>query len=209
MGATPEQIDLWKQQYGNIFAVTIRGVEYIFRQITFRELDTINRKKTSSDMALAEELLFSIAVLYPEEIDYEKIPAGIITSIGEEILDASGMGDKRRMREILFHHRERASDVRTLMKAFVLATMGAYKEEELDDLTFDQLAKKVILAEQIIKVNQSAFGVENSITLDLVDPEEEAQQAEAQAAKYAAQKKPGQAGFNDPIAQRLADAMGS
>lgn len=208
MGATPEQIELWKQQYGNIYAVTVRGTEYIFRQITFREFDAVYGKKNSSDVALAEELLFSTAVLYPEEINYDKIPAGVITSISDEILDASGVGSERRAREILQGHRARSSDVRILMKAFVLATMGAYKEEELDDLTFDQLAQKVVLAEQIIQVNQSAFGVENAITLDLIDPEEERELQEQEAAKHTAQKKAGQAGFNDPIAQRLANAMG-
>lgn len=209
MSATSEQIDHWKQQYGKIFAVSVQNTEYIFRQLTFREFDAVYAKKSGADTAAAEELVFATAVIYPEQIDYDKIPAGVITSICDEILDNSGMGSQRRAREILSAHREKASEVRVLMKAFVLATMGSYKEEELDDLTFDELAKKVVLAEQIIRVNQSAFGIENEVTLDLIDPEEEQRKQATEAAKHTAGKKAGQAGFNDPIAQRLADALGS
>jgi len=210
MGATPEQIASWKKEHGNIFSVAIGSTEFIFREVTFSEFDDVISRQQTEDSAEAEDFLVRTALLYPEmaESDYDLMPAGVVTSIAEEVLEQSGMASPKKAKGILEKYREQNTEVRSLMKAFILATMPAYKEEELDFLTFSQMAKKVALAEQIIKINQAAFGVENEITLDLIDPEEEAQKQDTEKQKHAAYKKPGQAGAEDPIAQKLAQALG-
>lgn len=210
MSADEQQIREWKKQYGNIFSIAIGSVDFIFREITFAEFDDVYARQDSSDSAEAEDYLVRLALLYPtlSDEDYDKMPAGVVTSIAEEVIDVSGMGNPKRAKAMLEKHRENNNQVRNLMKAFILATMNAYREEELDDCTFDQLAKKVALSEQIIKINQTAFGVENELTLDLIDPEEEERKAEAEAHKHATSKKPGQAGAKDPIAEKLAQALG-
>ena len=40
------------------------------------------------------------------------------------------------------------------MKAFVLATITSYSVDELDEMTFSQLAEKVALSEKIIEIKQ-------------------------------------------------------
>jgi len=210
MGPTQEHIVAWKKEYGNIFSMTIGSTDFIFREITFNEFDDVQRYRESESSAAAEDYLVRMALLYPQmsDEDYDRVSAGVVTSIAEEILDMSGMGSPKRAKSVLDKHRNNTNEVRVLMKAFILATMSAYKEEELDYYTFDELAKKVVMAEQIIKVNQAAFGVDNEITLDLIDPEEEVQKQQHEADKHNKQKKPGQAGANDPIAQKLASALG-
>ena len=56
---------------------------------------------------------------------------------------------------ILEQKREKASSVRSLMKAFVLATITTYSPEDLDKMTFSQLAEMVALSEKIIEIKQN------------------------------------------------------
>jgi hypothetical protein len=90
------------------------------------------------------------------------------------------------------------------MKAFVLATISAYKPEDLDNLTYSQLAEKVAIAEKIIEITQSMHGIQpNNLKLELIDPEEEEEKQKSMEAKHDLAKGPGAAGLNDPIAQKL------
>jgi len=82
---------------------------------------------------------------------------------------------------ILEDEREKALEMRTQMKAFILATMPAYKEEDLDLLTFRKLCAKLALAEAIVSINQVAFGNgATGLTFDIKDPEEEYAKAMAE-----------------------------
>jgi len=204
-----EQIAAWKREYKNIYSIPFRGVDYIFREISFREYDDAINHERANDSASAEEFLVDIALLSPVGQAYDDTPAGVITSLAEEILEYSGFGAPRHAKEVLDRHRDEVNNVHGLMKAFVLASMPSYKEEELDELTFNQLAAKVALSEKVMEVNQASVGIEGiSVKLDLIDPEEEAVREETQREKHTAQKKPGQAGYDDPIAAKLQNALG-
>lgn len=208
MPYTQEQLESWKAQYGNVYNVTIRGIDYIFRELTYAEHDAAIAVERASDSASAEDEVVLTALLYPTA-NFDRMPAGIVSSLADEILEFSGFGAPRFARDILDEIREAGGTFRDLMKAFILATMPMHREEELDQLTFRQMAKKLVLAEQIIKVNQTAFGAgDNDMRLDLIDPEEEEEKARIEAQKHAAQKKPGTAGFNDPIAEKLQQSLG-
>lgn len=195
----------WKQQYGQIYSVDVRGEEYVFRPLTFREFDHVRDDMDSS--ADAEEQIVAAALLQPEALD-DRVPAGVVTAIAMQVMEISGFGNPKRMKAVLEDKRQRADgDVRTLMKAFVVATMPAYTDDELDDLTFDELATKVAFAEQVLKVHQESVGVEADLKVHIIDPEEEAEEVAREAQKHVAQKKPGTAGWNDPIAMKLFDAL--
>jgi hypothetical protein len=151
----------------------------------------------------------ALALLHPVPLP-DRTAAGVVTALAEQIFEVSGFASPKRMKAVLEQKRERASgDVRILMKAFVLATMPGYTEEALDELTFDGLATKVALAELVLTVQQQAMGMEqNTITLQIVDPEEEEAEQELAKARHAMTKKPGTAGMADPVAQRLHSALG-
>lgn len=206
MQPTEDQIRQWKQDYGQVYSVTDRGDEYVFRALTYREFDIVVRTSPESS-AEAEEEVVNQGLLYPEELP-PRAPAGLVTSLAERIMEVSGFGSPKRMKAVLEQKRVAASsDLRTLMKAFIMASMPIYTEEELDDYTFDQLAWKLALAEQVLKVQQSSIGIENEIKLDIIDPEEEEEKAAQERQLHAVAKKEGTAGFNDPIAARLHQAL--
>lgn len=206
--ADQADIQRWKEEYGRVFSAHLAGIDYIFHALTFSEYEVVERKMDAEGMPEAEEYILSCCLLYPLDVDFDKQPAGVVSTLAEEMLDISGFNNPKVAKSILDEKRERVEEVWGLMKSFVLATMPAYREEELDTLTFADMAYKVALAESIIKVNQAVFGIENSVTLDLVDPQEQAPRTQEEAFKHNAQKKPGQAGYEDPIAHKLHQALG-
>lgn len=200
-----EVIREWKDEYGNVYSSSIRGVDYIFRLLTYHEYDSSQKMDSEAE---AEEYIAKCVLLHPQDIDFDNEPAGVFSSLAVEVLTLSGFARAAQAQEFLDEGRERVAEVWGVMKSFVLATMPAYKEEELDHLTFKDMAYKVALSEKIIGVNQSAFGVENEISMTITDPEAEAEEEKRQAQKHAVSRKPGQASYDDPIAQKLQESMG-
>lgn len=207
-GPSAEQIAEWKTQYGAVYSASSHGVEYIFRALIYKEYDGIPEDWSSAEI---EDYAVSRGVLWPPSSELDRLPAGFVTQLAEKILDVSGLGDPSIAKGILEEKRDRAEEVRGLMKAFVLATMPSYKEEDLDLFNFNQLAAKVALAEQIIKVKQAMLPLaagESTVSLELIDPNEIEQGQQEATHKKAVQRREGQALPHDPIAQKLHQALG-
>jgi hypothetical protein len=200
-----------KQKYGPLFAISIKGIDLLFRELTFEEFDkiaTVQRDGVMSS-AEAEDKILEATIVYPDKKVLDKIPAGAFSSIAQEILDASGFSSARTAKARLEEkRREVQTEVRPLMKSFVLATMPAYKPEDLDLMTFSELAERVALAEKIIEIHQTMNGMQPSeMKLDLIDPEEEAEIERQRAANYNASRKQGEAAYEDPVARKLWSSM--
>lgn len=195
-----------KKKYGSVFAVNLKGQEVLFRELTFNEFDRITEYKNSEGASStdAEDLIISSAVVYPENFNFQKLPPGLISSLAQQIIDFSGFYSAKLAKQVLENKREQAGQVRSLMKAFVLATIHAYSPEDLDDMTFSQLAEKVAVSEKIIEIIQGMNGVQpTNLTLQLIDPEEEEEKKKISAARHNLSKKAGEAVYEDPIAQKL------
>jgi len=137
-------------------------------------------------------------------LNLDKYPAGLISALSEEILSESGFADPTKAKAVLQQKREEASQVRSLMKAFVLATITSYTPEDLDNLTYPKLAEKVALSEKIIEIQQAVLAIEpTNVSLKLIDPQEEEQKEKDLAEKYNKSRKDGEAKYQDPIAQKL------
>jgi hypothetical protein len=205
----PEVLVELKIKYGPLYSVSVKGIDLLFRELTFAEFDRISEYQNSDgySSADAEDFILEKTVVYPENFNVDKIPAGAVSTIAEEVLDASGFASARVAKMIMDQKRSEAGEVRSLMKAFVLATIKTYSPEDLDNFTFSQLAERVALAEKIIEIQQSTYGIEpTQIKLDIIDPEEEMMKQQVIAAQHDAKRKEGEARYNDPIAQKL---MGS
>jgi hypothetical protein len=132
------------------------------------------------------------------------MPAGIVSSLSEKIVDFSGFATAKTAKRILEEKRSKAGQVRSLMKAFILATITAYSPEDLDEFTYSQLAERVALAEKIIEIKQAINGMQSTnVSLSLIDPEEEEQRKQEEISNFEKSRKDGEARFDDPIAQKL------
>lgn len=200
-----------KAKYGPLFAVSIKGIDLLFRQLTFDEFDEIANGQEFGFLssADAEDKILEKTIVFPNENAINRIPAGAVSSIAEEIIDRSGLASAKMAKAILEDKRTKSqNDVRILMKAFVISVMPGYSPEDLNKLTFSQLAEKVALAEKIIEIKQSINGIEPSqMKLELIDPEEEMQKERMRAANYNASRKQGEAAYEDPVARKLWGSM--
>ena len=205
-------IDL-KRKYGELYEVAIGSTKIIFRALTFKEFNELSIAEDYTNSAESEELIVKEALLHPEFDELLKLSAGIISTLAQEIIDESCFFDIAKGRDIINAERENANDIRILMKAFIISAMPAYRMEELEDQTFAQLATKLVLAEEILEIR---FHTQKSVfheggeapTLILVDPEEEADEAEREASKHNLSRPDGAAVANDPVAERLHTAFG-
>lgn len=178
---TSEAIADWKLEYGSVYSVTLpKGIECFFRALTVGEL----QKLTISHMTSVEveEMAVKYAVLYPE-INFEDLPAGIISGLSEEIFEHSGLISADEARKALEEGRIKCRELIIQMKAFIIAAMPNYTLEQLDTLTYSELTFRVAMAEEIIKVQQSIFGIDGDLTFNIVDLEEEARKAEEEEKK--------------------------
>jgi hypothetical protein len=202
----PEKLYELKKRYGSIFSTLAKNQEVFFRELTFEEYDKIIEYKNSDAHSSVdiEDIIIGAAVIYPEDFNINSLPPGLISSLSQQIVDVSGFYSAKIAKKILEDKREKANEVRSLMKAFVLATIHTYNPKDLDGMTFSQLAENVALSEKIIEIQQSINGVEpTNINLQLIDPEEEVEKKKTSEARHNLSKKEGEASYSDPIAQKL------
>lgn len=201
-------IESLKEQYGDIFSFEHPkyGV-FIFRRAKLGEFSAIQKMSLSS--AEVEEKFIDVCLLYKEEnVDIDRLPAGIVSNLAQEILGVSGFTDPKYAKQFITDTRSTlSSNVFVLMKAMIITAMPSYKTEDLDGCTFSELVEKLIISEKIFETQQSIM-TGNMVTLDLIDPEEEAAKAVKQHKKSVLQGD-GQAPPDDPIARRLQAALGS
>jgi hypothetical protein len=207
MALDPELIAHWKQEHGQVFSIPYRDEEYVIRAITIAEYYTLKQLERDYSSAETEDAIVKMALLYPAGIDADNAPAGIVSALAEEVFNISGFGDPQYAKSVLENYRQESNDVWVLMKAMILTAMPSYTEEFLDGLTFDQLASKVALAEKIIDL-QKASHEGADISLEIVDPEEEAAKEEQKRQREAASRTDGHALSTDPIAQKLRQTLG-
>lgn len=195
-----------KYKYGNLYAVVVKGVDLYFRELTFKEYERVLFLQDSEGLTYAdiEDLILEQAIVYPENFDLDKVPPGIVSSLAEEVINISGFASARTAKQVLVNKRDEANEVKNLMKAFVLATISIYSPEDLENMTFSELAEKVALSEKIIEIKQNANGMESTdLKIQLIDPEEEEVKKQVSAARHNLSKKDGEAAYEDPIAQKL------
>lgn len=99
---TPEQVEQWKEEYSDIFSVTIMDQVFVYRLITRSEYGLI------LDMDLSpgehEEVICQVATLYPTDFNF-KVVAGYADSLGVLIMEGSGLM-KGQAEELLEAYRE-------------------------------------------------------------------------------------------------------
>lgn len=196
----------FKEKYGNVYSADIKGVEVVFRELTFYEYKKILYLKDLYDYSSAdiEDYILQYSIVYPENFDINKIPPGNVSALAEKVLDISGITSVKLAKRILEEKRIEANEVKNLMKAFVLATISSYNPEDLEAMTFSELAEKVALSEKIIEIQQAINGIEpNNVSLQLIDPDEQEEDKKRSAARHNLSKMPGEAVYDDPIAQKL------
>jgi len=156
-----------KKKYGRVFSVPLNNrVECIFRPLTVGEYEYIEDIENVSSAEI-EDLIVKTCVFWPENFDPENFPAGIITSLSEEILESSHFSNVTTAEAVLLKARIKSNTITSIMKSTILSLYEVfnYKVSDLDDITFEKLCDLVTTAEQIIKIKKTIY--DPSIELEI------------------------------------------
>lgn len=171
MIADLELIDKWKSQFGDIFGIELDGTEFVYRALTLNEINYVSR----IDEQDTEDYYVKNALLYPVEFDVDDMRAGDFKILAEAIMSVSGILDVETVKNYLADSRQRiTNDVISVMKAYVIAAMPTYRDDELDNLTIKQMIEKVVLSEQILTLQQAIMGIESDgVKVQIISAEEQ------------------------------------
>jgi hypothetical protein len=211
---TPELLADFKSQYDEVYQISTNGIDIVFRPLTYEEFDAFAISEEFTGNAETEDLIVEAVLLHPDIKTLQETSAGVITGVCEEVIEQSGFFNVRIASSKLEEARERASDVRFIIKSFILSAIPSYHPDDLDKKTFKQLCDLIALSEQILELKmetfRSALAQENpqAPTLILIDEEAEQSEQERKNSMRNLTKREGAATANDPIAAKLHSAFG-
>jgi len=192
---TPELIIELKKEHGEIFQIDFKDQPIIFRALTFKEFEDLAIEEGYTNSTESEDSIVRTALLYPSLDDLDKLGAGLISVLAEEVLDESAFLDTEKARSLLQGHREMMTEAKALAAIFIISAMPAYKIEDLDNKTFSELLYMVAVAEEILGMRfqseRAVFMEEGGSPLMILGIEEDEEEG----------KQGGQS--MDPIAQKL------
>lgn len=95
-----------QQRYRNVHAFSIKGQVYVYRALGRKEYKDIMMDTTINDFEKEEEIC-KTCILYPEDIDWRKLPAGIPTELTKKIRKDSYLDNTESWKHLLeFYRRE-------------------------------------------------------------------------------------------------------
>jgi hypothetical protein len=142
------------EKHGPIFSTITpeSKVEVYFRLVTKKEYDTFN--SLSADKGVteeAEDYLYKTAIVYPpiEKLD-EDIYAGEASLIVGEIIKKSGFFDLPAFIEAVNYSRAECQKLSEQIITFIAKAMPGYKIAELENLTYQEIARLLAMSEVIL-----------------------------------------------------------
>lgn len=154
-----ELLSYWQKEYKYIYSIEIASQQYVYRALTLSEINEIDNNPDISS-ADVEDIYVQTAVLYPQDFDINRLKAGHVTQLAEEIMKISGITDPVFITSSLDQDREEMTNAINMMKVFIISAMPTYNDEYLDSLTVRELIFKTALAEQILTLNQQIQGIQ-------------------------------------------------
>lgn len=159
----------YRIKYGECFVSVFEDLIIPWRKLTLQEWLNFNRSPSLAFIvAEVEDLIFSLCVLdatIKENIDL--FPAGIVSSVANQILIASGPETEDQINISLEEARARINSVFYSFIPFVCSVFPAYKPEDLLVMNYETFMERVALAEKrLIELNvlgESGFQI-NSTT---------------------------------------------
>jgi hypothetical protein len=142
-------LNVWRDQYENIYKTELCGEEFIWRELTKVEFDKAKRYYT--DDGEREEYVCSLCVLKPLNYDYANCPAGIPTTLTRLILAESGfIGDTAK--NTLNTFRAELESFDHIVAPVICSAFPKFDLEEVESWTIKKMLKYFSRAEMILAV---------------------------------------------------------
>lgn len=139
-------------QYENIFMTNIDDYIFIYKPLSRKDYKNIMQNINTDDIEKEDEVC-KATILYPENIDWDEIDAGIPTTLFEEIMTNSFMNDKDpdSVANLIEAYREEMELLDTQMTCIISEAFPNYKLEEIEEWDMIKFCKMYSRAEWKLK----------------------------------------------------------
>ena len=149
IGLLPQdQIEHYKQLYGNIYSIEILGHFFIFRELRrgeFKDIDLLD-----IDDGSKEDEICRRCVLYPEVFGEDLYYGCVYTTLSHHILRASGFTDPDFIAGKVRQYRESYQDFEAKYDALILAAFQNFKISDIEKMSTDEYLRYLAAAEFIL-----------------------------------------------------------
>jgi len=138
----------WKALYGSVHCLPAGGTIFVFRDLSFSEIDEYNNLVTY-DSTEAENRLLASVLLFPKNTALDAMPAWSVSKILEKVHQSSGTTDASVFIAALEKHRAEAATLQGMALAYV-ASAFKIPIHDVRAMPMSKLAEYVALSEIII-----------------------------------------------------------
>lgn len=149
-------IELKTEGHRSIYFLEVKGLEILFRPLTFSEYDTVIDIETYLDAVSVNDAILRMAVLYsnaPKGIaDWVKNckRAFYVDHIAQKILDVSGYQNKDRFVELLAEKRKKAQEVQSLIEIYICTAFKTISSKDISNMTLEEQLEYFAKAEEAL-----------------------------------------------------------
>jgi|GEM_PF-2897982 len=126
---TQEQVNEWKEQYQDIFAVIINEQHFVYRMIGRAEYNIVMSMEEASPTE-TEEILCELATLYPEGFNF-RTKDGYATSLCSMILESSMLNGPETAEQLLTYYRDEMTDYNAQIDCVIHEAYPQFTLEEI------------------------------------------------------------------------------
>jgi hypothetical protein len=153
---TEDQVEYWIAEYPSLGQIEICGTMFYFRAITRKENNT-SVSLSQQNEAAYEDYICKLGCLWPTNFNFSKgdHPAGLNTTLANEILSLSGLTEESAERLFNYWH-SRLIEQEERWYLLVLKAFPGMTIPQLDSMTNDEFLRYLSMAEFIESMNMSA-----------------------------------------------------
>lgn len=149
-----DRIEHWKELYaGNVYGITIKEQNYIYRGLTKYEFDIASSKYP--DPYDSNEFIVKTTLLYPEmsESDFDKLFAGVPEVLADEVLKISGYKlTENEFDNMLLQAENKVSRFTEQMPLVIKSIFNEMSLKEIENLQFHELVDYYVRAKWVHEV---------------------------------------------------------
>lgn len=123
-------------QYGTIFLASIDGMNFIYKPLSRKDYKAIV-ENTELSIIEKEDEVCAATILWPEDIDWDEVEAGIPTKLYEEILTNSFLDSAESIAHLIDIYREELELLDTQMGCIISEAFPNYDIEDIE--TWDMI----------------------------------------------------------------------
>lgn len=148
-------VELKASGHKSIYFLNVRGLEFIFRPLTFDEYTTIKDLEGYLDGAAVNDTICIMCLVYcsdqaPGEYVSNCKHAFDVDHIAQHILNMSGFDSQDMFMAILTEKRKEASQLRSLLEIYICSAFHTLSPVDLKRMTLEELLELFAKAEEAL-----------------------------------------------------------